>query len=180
MPGLDYVVIAAMLIVIAGAVAILGWRRPTVRAEDPDRPPPFNKREHLLTPKQRAVYDVLEQVLRHPTIPGGQAQARVFANVRLDDLLWMPRRTSRAGRGHEAPEDGAVDFVLCSVEELSPFLVIELNDRTHVAPAHQKSDDFKARALERAGIPVLRVSAAACYDKEGLAAAIRRRIAHHT
>jgi very-short-patch-repair endonuclease len=57
-------------------------------------------------------------------------------------------------------------------------LAIELDDRTHQRPDRRDRDTFVDRALATAGVPILRVPAAARYDPAALKgdvhAALRR------
>lgn len=51
--------------------------------------------------------------------------------------------------------------------------MIELDDRSHEAEDRQIRDDFLNKALEAAGIPILRVKNRSIYDEAGLASEMR-------
>jgi hypothetical protein len=65
-----------------------------------------------------------------------------------------------------------LDFVLCDRETTDVLLAIELDDRSHRKLARKRRDRFLTGALNAAGIPLLRVRAAARYDSRELAAMI--------
>ncbi len=48
-----------------------------------------------------------------------------------------------------------VDFVLFDKQNISPILVIELDDYTHQKPDRKKRDVFLNKVLDHCGIPIL-------------------------
>lgn len=59
-----------------------------------------------------------------------------------------------------------VDFVLVDPISLATHLVIELDDRSHKRDARQSRDAFVDTVLERAGIKLVRIRAAATYNTQ--------------
>ncbi len=138
---------AGALAVIVGIWLIVAW----LRGEDR---PPYTRRPSLLTAAELRFYQVLLQA-----VPPGLA---VFVKVRLMDLVSVP---DDAWREHGAPGSGMhVDFVLADASGIVPRLVIELDDRSHARPEARERDAFKDKALEAAGLPLVRVRAARRYD----------------
>jgi hypothetical protein len=98
------------------------------------------------------------------------ARYPVFAKVRLGDLLnvsplspWIAR--SRINQNH-------VDFVVCSPQDFSPLVGVELDDPAEPLPARLERDDFINSALRAAKCPVLRIQAAPEYSTADLRARI--------
>ena len=58
-----------------------------------------------------------------------------------------------------------VDFVLCDLQYYQPRLMVELDDWRHKYADRKEVDDYKDRALNDAGLPVLRIKVAGHYDK---------------
>jgi very-short-patch-repair endonuclease len=52
-----------------------------------------------------------------------------------------------------------VDFVLCTSDDLAPVLAVELDDGSHERRDRRARDAFVDRALDIAGLPILRVPA---------------------
>jgi hypothetical protein len=115
---------------------------------------PHVKRPSLLTQAEIRFYRTLL-----PAVPPGLA---VCVKVRLMDVVAVP---DSAWREFGAPGSGMhLDFVLASAETLEPVLVVELDDSSHRQQAAHRRDAFKDAALAAAGVPILRVTAAARYD----------------
>ncbi|GAB5496128.1 MAG: hypothetical protein Phyf2KO_12080 [Phycisphaerales bacterium] len=72
-------------------------------------------REHLLTPAEQNFYNVLSQVLRHPTDPAGTPQLLIAPKVRVVDVL-QTRGGQDAGANwrkyHNKIDRKHFDFVL--------------------------------------------------------------------
>jgi hypothetical protein len=122
---------------------------------------------YLLSPAEQAFLFALEQAVGN--------QLRIAMKVRLGDLIQIRGRDSTAARNKTWQKH--VDFVLCTVREVQPILVIELDDSSHAAPERQDRDVFVDRCLAAAGLPVLRVACKRTYDPRRLAAEIQSRIA---
>lgn len=87
--------------------------------------------------------------------------------VRLADLVTCDVADWDAGFGHMIARHH-LDFVLCDRETTEVLLAIELDDRSHRKLARKRRDRFVTAALKAAGIPLLRVRAAARYDSQVL------------
>jgi very-short-patch-repair endonuclease len=61
-----------------------------------------------------------------------------------------------------------VDFVLVNPASLETETVIELDDRSHERNVRKERDSFLDAVLARAGIPIVRIAAAATYNEEEL------------
>jgi hypothetical protein len=123
----------------------------------------YTKRPALLTAAELRFYQALLAA-----VPAGTA---VFVKVRLMDLVAV---ADDAWRRHGAPGSGMhLDFVLADATTTEPRLAIELDDRSHFRADAQKRDAFKDAALVAAGLPLLRVRAAARYDVAGLRSSIQ-------
>lgn len=128
---------------------------------------PYEKAGPLLTPAERSFYGVLDQAV------DGQ---RVFAKVRLGDLLDVVRGTPRPRVYRNKIDRKHVDFVLCNARTLVPELVIELDDRSHDRLDRQERDAFVDAALEAAGLPILHVAAKRAYIPTELRALLTSRL----
>lgn len=56
-----------------------------------------------------------------------------------------------------------VDFALMNAATMEPYMVVELDDRSHKREDRMKRDAFVAAVLDRAGIPLLRIPVAPTY-----------------
>jgi very-short-patch-repair endonuclease len=134
------------LLVIAGLA--YGLRRFVPRGRSWDDLP-YQKAERLLTPAERTFYEALCTAI--------DERWRIFAKVRLGDLLEVPYGTMNRRLYRNRIDQKHVDFVLCSATSFAPVLAIELDDRSHERWEARQRDAVKDAALQAAGLPVLRV-----------------------
>jgi hypothetical protein len=154
-----------LLAVVAGVVLLfLLWL-----LTRPRRPPamPFTRRQSLTTVGELRFYKVL--------LRAAPDSLAVFVKVRLLDVLavadnaWQPYGAAAAYLH--------VDFVLADAVTAEPRLVIELDGRSHTRPDARRRDALKDVALAAAGLPLLRVAAAARYDTGKLSGIIAHALA---
>jgi hypothetical protein len=146
--------VAVVLLILVALIARGGNAYPYVAAES------------LLTPAERAFYAVLHKALGRDCV--------VMAKVRLADLIEVATSVTGKRRYIAFNRISAkhVDFVLCESGTLHIIGVIELDDRSHLAPRRQQRDHFMDSALAAAQIPILRVPAQRSY----VAATLRAQI----
>jgi hypothetical protein len=162
-------VIGSLVAVAIGAAAVrfllrLSARSATsvsayipVAASIPAQPICRYERAAFLSPAERSFFGVLEQAVGE--------DHRVFAKVRLADIIRPSRNPSRSARQSEFNKIAAkhVDFLLCDPATLIATAVIELDDKSHNSLAAGFRDDFVNSALAGASIPILRVPARSSY-----------------
>jgi hypothetical protein len=133
------------------------------------QPLPYQRATFLLSKGERALW--------HPLYFACKGRYRIFAKVRLADVVSCPadhrderRWFRKIGRYH-------VDFVICAAKTTAPLLVVELDDRSHrSSPRRRERDEFKDAALRAAGMPVYRITAQQAYDPSEIADTIERLI----
>lgn len=81
----------------------------------------------------------------------------IFAKVGLDDLLTVRRGPLKYLAYRNQISQKHVDFILCSPDDLTPLLVIELDDSSHARLGRRERDAFVDAALAAAGLPILHV-----------------------
>ncbi len=116
---------------------------------DPKHPLPYQRKDYLLSAGERAFLGALDMA--------AGSEARVFAKVRLADLVWMGKGV--AGRmGHQNRVNMKhVDFVVCEAKTLRPWVAVELDDSSHERADRKARDVFVDNALRAAGLPLVRV-----------------------
>ncbi len=129
---------------------------------------PYRRAAGLLTKGERAVW--------HPLYRAVKGKYRLFCKVRLADIVCCPRERRDERRWFRKISRFHVDFVVCDPDSTAPLLVVELDDRRHLAPQRQEIDAFKDAALRAAGVPVYRIAAQHAYDPIDLAENIERLI----
>jgi hypothetical protein len=125
---------------------------------------PYIRQRYLLTPAERAFFDVLTSVT-----PAGW---HIFPQVRLANLVLVAKGTRNWQRHFNRVAAKCVDFVICDPATISPRLVIELDDASHDRPDRQARDAFVDAVLASAGLPILHVRRQSTYDTTHLEAQI--------
>lgn len=158
---LGFVVVALLII------AVLAARR---RSDESGRAPtlPYIKQETLLTAAERSFLGVLEQAAGD--------RFRIYAQVRLADLLAVKPGTDRAGRAVAQNRINAkhADFVLCKPDTLEIVCAIELDDASHQKANRRERDAFVEQACAAAGLPLARFPVKAGYVVADVRAEILR------
>lgn len=129
---------------------------------------PYIKRDFLLTSAERSFLGVLEQAV------GGQY--RIYAQVRLADLLAVESGISRSARATAQNRINGkhADFVLCDKESLEIICAIELDDAFHQRAHRQERDRFVEESCRAACLPLARFAAKASYSIRDVQEAIQQ------
>jgi hypothetical protein len=116
---------------------------------------PYRRRGPLLSQGEVAFYRALRAAV------GGKYH--VAFKARLADLITCSKSAWDEGFGHMIARHH-VDFVLCDYRTTEVIAAIELDDRTHNRPSRKRRDAFLDESFKSAGIPLVRIRAAARYD----------------
>lgn len=131
---------------------------------------PYRARPSLLSKTEAAFSQALQTAL------GGRYA--VCLKVRLADVIDCPPPVWALGYGRLiAPKH--LDFVLGHPTTFRVVLAIEVDDRSHARPDRQARDEFVNQALYAAGVPLVRIRAAARYDATQVRAALGRACTGH-
>lgn len=126
----------------------------------------YQSRGALLSPGELRFYRALHEVV--------QDRYLVMAKVRLADLIEAEEGFhSTAGRKISQRH---ADFVLVTKRGLRIAAVVELDDKSHLAPEQQIRDAYLADALHAAGVPLIRFPIYKRYDTALLRAILGRAI----
>jgi hypothetical protein len=109
-----------------------------------DEPWPFYAKKPLSQP---------EQVLYHRLVKA-LPECVVLAQVQLSRLLDVKKGVSPVGWKNRISQK-SVDFVVC-LKDSTVVAVVELDDATHNRPVRQTADATKNKALESAGLTIVR------------------------
>lgn len=131
-----------------------------------DETPSYLRRESLLLDHEQRYFQALSRVVGD--------HARVFPKVRLSDLV-QPQGVQGDQRMHwMRVQRRCVDFLLCSPNNLSPVLAIDLDTRLKKRRREQSpGGDVLDNALKTADIPLLRVRASRDYSPHEVRQQIR-------
>lgn len=111
---------------------------------------PYAKKPYLLTPTEHKFFNILEKTSRD--------KYYIFPQIVLSDIVQLKGRGSLKSGYRNKIDKKTVDFVLFDKENISPVLVIELDDYTHKRLSRKRRDNFVNEVLEHCGIPILHIT----------------------
>lgn len=121
---------------------------------------PYRRRGPLLSKGEAAFFRTLKAAVgRHYHVA---FKARLADLITCDDAAWKDGFGHMIARHH-------IDFVICDYRSLEVLAAIELDDKSHEKASRRRRDRFLDDALRVAGVPLLRVKAAARYDRTAIA-----------
>lgn len=113
-------------------------------------PPRFGRKASVLTKAEQRFY--------HSLLLAAGSRYAILPKVRLWDFIWLVNEPPDRKQYLNRLSCRHVDFLLCEPGTLAPWLVIELDDRSHQRPEAQAADQFKNELFEAVGLPLWRVS----------------------
>lgn len=99
----------------------------------------------------------------------------VCPKVNLADIFFVARPNHNQSYRNKIDRKH-VDFLLCDPATMKPIMGVELDDASHVRRDRQDRDEFVDQVFEVAGLPLLRVRAAASYSPQNIADLVRQSI----
>lgn len=161
------VAMVAVLVVLAVLSAALKGKESSKDDAQTDGPLPYRRRDYLLTKGEAAFYHVLREAVED------DGRRRIFAKVRVMDLVWLPKGTERLQSWKNRVMSKHVDFVVCdSGGGLRPLVAVELDDSSHEREDRRGRDRFIERVCSEAGLKLVRFPAKAGYSASEVRAAV--------
>jgi very-short-patch-repair endonuclease len=120
---------------------------------------PYRARASLVTKNEMLFYTALRRA--------AGARFTIAPKVRLADVITCRRAAWSMGYGRLIAQKH-IDFLVCDPAGLRVLLAVEVDDHSHERRDRQRRDRFVDRALRAAGVPLVRVRAAASYDHRDL------------
>ncbi len=153
-----------LIVVISICAALLLMLRMLM----PKHQMPYENRGQLITGPEKKFYRKLDDAVGK--------DVRIFAMVRIADLLKVKKGTKKAISWQNRINQKHVDFVLCAPDSLVPLMAIELDDISHQRADRILRDEFVNAAFDAAHLELLRIETQDEYDAGELRAAIAARI----
>lgn len=118
---------------------------------------PYYKKFYFFSDAERNFYKILVEIAKYYNLV-------VFAKVRMEDLLHIPKYTRNILKWRGYVRSRHVDFVLCESDRINPVGVIELDDSSHRTEEGARVDKLKNNIFESVGLPLFRVRVSREYD----------------
>jgi hypothetical protein len=160
---MELAIVLMMLLIIVAAGAM--------KLNEPGLAFPFKKKTNLFTPVERSFLELIEEA--------AGKQYRVMCRVKLADILAI-RQTTDKKTGKNALSRVAgrnLDFVLCSKEDMTPVMAIDLVHKSGKEGYKSQRDWFISGALDAARIPHLRIKVRSGYKAKDIRDCIEAKLA---
>lgn len=156
--ALKWMLMLLVVIVVALAIAAaLGRSKPGA----PDGTWPFFAKKPLTQPEQVLYFRLLKAL----------PESIVLAQVQLSRLLGVKKGSGNYQAWLNRINQMSADFVVCA-KDATVIAVIELDDASHQSERRKAADEKKARALEAAGINLLRWNVSGLPDEAAIRSAL--------
>lgn len=119
---------------------------------------PYIKKEYFMTKAESEFFKVLEQAV--------QGRYYIIPQVQLSNLVQPEKGKERDYAIRNKIDRKSVDFVLFNKEFFTPYLVIELDDNSHLKEDRVVRDGFVDRVLVKAGIKIIHIPTSYNYKIE--------------
>lgn len=156
LPARDFLPALTVIAVGITAARLIWLRRLRHSFQDPlPGAFPYRRQSSLVTQNELLFYTSLRRAVG--------TRFTITVKVRLADVIACPRAAWSLGYGRLIAQKH-LDFVVCDPKSLRVVLAIEVDDKSHERPARRLRDAFVNRAMDAAGVPLIRVRAASSYD----------------
>jgi hypothetical protein len=122
---------------------------------------PYRRRDDFLSPAELSFYRALQAVV--------DGRLVIAPKVNLADVFFVTRPNENQGARARISQKH-VDFLLCHPQSMKPVAGLELDDSSHARADRQERDVFVNQVFAAAGLPLIRVTAAASYSPQDIAA----------
>jgi very-short-patch-repair endonuclease len=149
----NWIILLLLLIIVSLALALFKKKAGKGPVDFP-----YQSKDVLFSPAERSFLGALDKIVGE--------KYRIFAKVRLADIIDVQRGLSASARQRAFNRIAGkhIDFIVCNATDLSIVGAIELDDKSHLKKGRRERDQLLDKALDAAGVPVLRVKAQSTYS----------------
>lgn len=160
---MELAIILMMLLIIVAIVAI--------RLSDNGLSYPFKGKPSLLSQTERNFLNLLDQAVG--------SKYRILCRVRLSELVSLRQNTDKkkAKSAMLMASTKQLDFVLCSKEDMSPVMAVDLVNTQSKEGYKAQRDWYISNALDAARIPHLRIKVKHGYTPQEIMECIETKLA---
>jgi hypothetical protein len=155
--------IVLMMLLIIVAVGAMKLYEPSLAF-------PFKKKGNLFTPVERTFLGLIEEAVGN--------DFRILCRVRMSDILTIHQNTDKKTSKNAVSRAGSkhLDFVLCSKEDMSPVMAIDLVRNTGKDGYKIQRDFYVSGALDAAHIPHVRIKVRSGYKVQDIRECIQAKL----
>jgi hypothetical protein len=155
--------IVLMMLLIIVAVGAMKLYEPSLAF-------PFKKKSNLFTPVERTFLALIEEAVGN--------EFRILCRVKMSDILTIHQKTDKKTSKNAASRASSkhLDFVLCSKEDMSPVIAIDLVRNNGKDGYKSQRDFYVSGALDAAHIPHVRIKVRSGYRAQDIRECIQSKL----
>jgi very-short-patch-repair endonuclease len=116
----------------------------------------YVKKNYLMSIAEHEFYKVLKETIKD--------RYYIVPQVQLSKIIEVNKYEKNKRVYRNKIDRKSVDFVLFNKEYFTPYMVIELDDSSHMLPEREDRDSFVDSILNRVGIKVVHIPVSKNYD----------------
>ena len=155
--------IVLMMLLIIVAVGAMKLHEPSLAF-------PFKKKGNLFTPVERTFLGLIEEAVG--------SEFRILCRVKMGDILTIHQNTDKKTSKNAVSRAGSkhLDFVLCSKDDMSPIIAIDLVHNSGKDGYKTQRDFYVSGALDAAHIPHVRIKVRSGYKPQDIRECIQAKL----
>lgn len=118
----------------------------------------YVKKNYLMSIAEHEFYKVLKETIKD--------KYYIVPQVQLSKIIEVNKYEKNKRVYRNKIDRKSVDFVMFNKEHFTPYMVIELDDSSHMLPEREERDDFVDSILNRVGIKTIHIQVANTYNLE--------------
>jgi len=159
---MELAIVLMMLLIIVAVGAM--------KLHEPGLAFPFRKKGNLFTPVERTFLGLIEEAVGN--------EFRILCRVKMSDILTIHQNADKKTSKSAVTRAGSkhLDFVLCSKQDMSPILAIDLVHNSGKDGYKSQRDFYVSGALDAAHIPHVRIKVRSGYKAQDIRECIQAKL----
>ena len=163
--NIKYILFIVFIFVVVAIIELLKKSNSANKEEIQKQYLPYRKKQFLMTTSEYKFFQVLDKAVDNKYCIVPQVVLADIVEI-LDGYKWNKSYRSKIDKK-------TLDFVLFNKNGYTPYMVIELDDKSHERPDRVNNDHFKDEILKKVGIKLVRIKTAYNYNVEEITKIIK-------
>lgn len=155
---MNILILVLIVVILMGIFAFLkrgvGEERENTKESDDYKH--YVKKNYLMSIAEHEFFKVLQEVVKD--------RYYIVPQVQLSKIIEVNKYEHNKRTYNNKIDRKSVDFVLFNKEHFTPYMVIELDDSSHMLPEREERDGFVDSILNRVGIKVVHIQTSKNYN----------------
>lgn len=155
---MNILILILIVVILIGVFAFLkrGVGEERENKKESDDYKHYVKRNYLMSKVEHEFFKALQETVKD--------KYYIVPQVQLSKIIEVNKYEKNKRVYRNKIDRKSVDFVLFNKEYFTPYMVIELDDSSHMLPEREERDGFIDSILNRVGIKVVHIKTAQSYN----------------